>query len=349
MARPIAVGSIFIECNHFGGAPADLDTFRRSELLCDGEMLAVNEGVIGGMLDVLRMAGRSIAPLLHASVCPSGPVTDDCYAELQQQLLLRLQNALPVDGVLLGLHGAAAAESTGDLEGDMIQSVRQIVGPQVPVVVTLDLHAHITEAMVTESDALLAWETYPHRDAFETGSRGAKALLDILAGNLSPTMAVAKVPVMVSAIHGGTERPGPFAELMHLAKSWERDGTAYSAGAIFVHPYLDLPDLGSGGLVITNGNMQRAVELATQLAEGYWERRFKLEPQLFQPAEAIQLGLQQNGQVVLVETAAEAEQPATASPLSAHCSMPTSPNAASHRSSIRQQLGFATKQASTLS
>jgi microcystin degradation protein MlrC len=303
MARPIAVGSIFIECNHFGGTPADLDTFRRSELLHDDAVLTVNEGVIGGMLDVLRTAGHSIAPLLHASACSSGPVTDNCYDKLKQQLLSRLQNALPVDGVLLGLHGAAAAESTGDLEGDLIQSVRQIVGPQVPIVVTLDLHAHITEAMVTESDALLAWETYPHRDAFETGSRGAKALLDILTGKLCPTMAFAKVPVMVSAIHGGTELPGPFAELMQFAKGWERDGTAYSAGAILVHPYLDLPDLGSGGLVITNGDMQRAVELATQLAEGYWERRFELEPQLFKPDQAIQLGLQQNGQVVLVETA----------------------------------------------
>lgn len=303
MARPIAVGSIFIECNHFGGTPANLETFRRSELLHDDAVLTVNEGVIGGMLDVLRSARRNVTPLLHASACPSGPVTDDCYDELKQQLLSRLQNAMPVDGVLLGLHGAAAAESTGDLEGDLIQAVRHVVGTKVPIVVTLDLHAHITEAMVTQSDALLAWETYPHRDAFETGSRGATALLDILGGRLTPTMAVAKVPVMVSAIHGGTELPGPFAELMHRAKSWERDGTAYSAGAILVHPYLDLPNLGSGGLVITNGDMPRAVQLATQLAEGYWEKRFQLEPQLFTPAEAIQLGLQQNGQVVLVETA----------------------------------------------
>ncbi len=303
MARPIAVGSIFIECNHFGGTPANLETFRRSELLHDDAVLTVNEGVIGGMLDVLRSARRNVTPLLHASACPSGPVTDECYEELKQRILSKLKKALPVDGVLLGLHGAAAAESTGDIEGDLIQVVRNVVGPKVPIVVTLDLHAHITEAMVTESDALLAWETYPHRDAFETGSRGATALLDILAGSLRPTMAVAKVPVMVSAIHGGTEPPGPFADLMHRAKRWERDGTAYSAGAILVHPYLDLPNLGSGGLVITNGEMERAVQLATQIAEGYWEKRFELEPQLFKPAEAIQLGLQQSGQVILVETA----------------------------------------------
>jgi len=303
MARCIAVGSIFIECNHFGGTTADVDTFRRSELLIGNEMLAVDQGVIGGILGTLKTAGRSVAPLIHASACPSGPVTDDCYAELKAGLLSRLKASLPVDGVLLGLHGAAAAESTGDLEGDLISSVRTIVGPSIPIVVTLDLHAHVTDSMVTESDALLAWETYPHRDAFGTGQRGARALLDILSGILAPTMAVAKVPVMVSAIHGGTEMPGPFAELMQLAKSWERDGSVYSAGAILAHPYLDLPNLGSGGLVITNDDMPLAVERASQLAQGYWQRRFELEPQLFSPADAIRLGHQQDGQVILVETA----------------------------------------------
>ena len=303
MARSIAVGSIFIECNHFGGTPADRDTFRRSELLIGDEILAVDQGVIGGMLAILKSAGRNVAPLIHATACPSGPVTDECYAELKECILSRLKAALPVDGVLLGLHGAAAAESTGDLEGDLISSVREIVGPSIPIVVTLDLHAHITESMVTESDVLLAWETYPHRDAFETGQRGARALLDILSGALTPTMAVAKVPVMVSAIHGGTDPPGPFAELMQLAKSWEHDGTVYSAGAILAHPYLDLPNLGSGGLVITNGDMQQAVDRASLLAAGYWKRRFELEPRLFLPGEAIRLGLEQDGQVILVETA----------------------------------------------
>ncbi|MHC4878620.1 MAG: M81 family metallopeptidase [Planctomycetota bacterium] len=303
MPRPIAVGSIFIECNHFGGTPADLYTFRRSELLYGDDALEVREGVIGGMYDVLRDARVEIAPLLVASACPSGPVTAECYSELKTQLLVRLAKSLPVDGVLLGLHGAAAAENAGDLEGDLLSAVREIVGPDTPVVATLDLHAHITETMVTEADALLAWETYPHRDALETGQRGARALLDILQGTLIPTMALAKVPVMVSAIHGGTELPGPFAEVMDRAKVWERAGEVYSAGAILVHPYLDLPDMGGGGIVITNDNMERAVSLASQLATEYWDRRFELEPDLLTPDAAVQAGLSEEGQVLLVETA----------------------------------------------
>ncbi len=303
MPRPIAVGSIFIECNHFGGTPADLDTFRRSELIHGDEVLDVREGVIGGMFDVLKDEGTTIAPLLVASACPSGPVTAECYTELKAQLLARLTKAPPVDGVLLGLHGAAAADNAGDLEGDLLSAVREIVGADTPVVATLDLHAHITETMVTEADALLAWETYPHRDAFETGQRGARALLDILQGTLTPTMAMATVPVMVSAIHGGTELPGPFAEVMERAKAWERTGEVYSASAILVHPYLDLPKMGGGGIVITNDNMERAVSLASQLAAEYWDRRFELEPELLTPDAAIQKGLTETGQILLVETA----------------------------------------------
>lgn len=303
MSRPIAVGSIFIECNHFGGAAADLDTFRRSELLFDDEVTNVTDGVIGGMFNVLQKAERSTVPLLVASGCPSGPVTADCYTELKTQLLARLKISLPVEGVLLGLHGAASAENAGDLEGDLLVAVRQLVGSETPVVATLDLHAHITQTMMTYADALLAWETYPHRDAFETGQRGAQTLIDMLDGKLVPTMAMAKAPVMVSAIHGGTEQPGPFASIMHRAKTWERNGDVYSAGAILVHPYLDLPEMGGGGIVITHGDMDRAVRLATQLATEYWERRFELEPDLLTPQAAIQAGLRVDGQVLLVETA----------------------------------------------
>ena len=303
MSRPIAIGSLFIECNHFGGTPANLNTFRRSELLFGNEVRNVAEGVVGGMLKVMHDAGRSLAPLLVASACPSGPVTAECYTELKAQLISRLAESLPVDGVLLGLHGAAAAENAGDLEGDLLSAVREVVGPSTPIVATLDLHAHITEVMIAEADALLAWETYPHRDAFETGERGARTLIDILAGRLNPTMALAKVPVMVSAIHGGTEQAGPFAEVMRRAKAWERSGEVYSAGALLVHPYLDLPEMGGGGIVITNGDMDRAVSLASQLATDYWDRRFELEPDLLTPQAAVEAGLRTEGQTLLVETA----------------------------------------------
>ncbi len=304
MSHQIAIGSIFIECNHFGGTPANLETFRRSQLDYDQDMLSYKSGTVGGMLHTLESNQANIHPLLVASACPSRHITQDCYQQLKQDLLDRLRAGPALDGVLLALHGAAAAEGVGDIEGDLLHAVRTLVGPQVPIVATLDLHAHVTEAMISAADALVAWETYPHADAWETGIRGAAALLDILDGRLDPVMVMAKAPVVVSGIHGNTEGAGPFADVMRMAKTAEGKGTVYSTSVFLVHPYLDLPGMGGGGLVITNNDPARATELAYELATAYWQKRFDLEPPTFSAEEAVQRGLQQEaGPVLLVETA----------------------------------------------
>lgn len=303
MFLKVAVGSLFIECNHLGGAPADIESFRRSELDFGDAVLEKTAGTVGGMLQTLRAASVGIAPLVVASACPSGPVTAGCYDSLKSEFLARLRAASPIGGVLLALHGSAAAENAGDLEGDLLTAVRELVGPEIPIVATLDLHAHVTCAMVCAADALVAWETYPHRDAFETGIRGARAVVDIIEGRLAPAMALAKVPVLVSGVHGHTEGEGPFADVMRLAKSFETRSGVYSTSAFLVHPYLDLPEMGGGGLVVTQDDPALARALATEVAEMYWRKRFDLEPATFDPDDAIRRGLElDGGPVLLVET-----------------------------------------------
>lgn len=234
----IALGSIFTECNDLGGAPTDLACFERYELHRGSEILEQTAGTVGGMLSVLRERHARIAPLLVASACPGGPLTAECYRQLKTELLDRLKSAGQIAGVLLALHGSAAADDVGDLEGDLLQAVRAQVGPNLPVVATLDLHAHVTGTMVQSADALIAWETYPHKDAFSTGERGARMLLDIIAGRCRPTMALAKVPVLVGGVCGHTEGEGPFADVMRFAKSREGKGNVLSTSVFLVHPYL---------------------------------------------------------------------------------------------------------------
>ena len=158
--------------------------------------------------------------------------------------------------------------------------------------------------MVRYADALLAWETYPHVDQRETGGRGARMLLDILAGKCRPIMAMAKAPVITGALNGSTEGDGPFAQSMRIAKALEgRDGVL-STSVFLVHPSLDQPGMGSGALVITDDDLDKAQALAAELAEGYWHRRFDLEPTLHTPEEAIKEGLKvDGGPVLLVECA----------------------------------------------
>jgi microcystin degradation protein MlrC len=300
----LAVGSIFTECNHLGGTPLQLADFERGEVSRGDTLLATTHGTLGGALATLRAAGATVLPTLAASTCPGGPLTADCYSALKSELLARLVDALPVEGVLLALHGAATAENAPDLEGDLLTAVRELVGPRIPVVATLDLHAHVTPAMVSQATALVAWETYPHRDAYRTGERGARLLLETVAGNCRPTMALAKVPVITAALHGGTDGPGPFADVMRFAKWHESLPGVLSTSVFLVHPYLDLPGLGSGGLVVTDNDAVLARRIARDVARLYWTRRAELEPVVHRPEEAVALGRQiAGGPVLLVETA----------------------------------------------
>ena len=302
----IAIGNIFTESNHLASNPTTLADFERTELRRGNEILDVSNGVVGGALSVLREANAEIVPLLVASAYPGGILTADCYLSLKNELLECLRAALPVGGVIAPLHGAAAVERTedldGDLDGDLLEAIRQAIGPDIPLVATLDLHAHVTEKMVRNANALLAWETYPHRDTFTTGARGAQMLLDILDGKVRPAMVLAKVPVIVSAFHGNTDPPGPFADVMRFAKSLEERAEVASTSALLVHPQLDLPDMGGGGLVITNGDRELATRLAVEIAEMYWGHRFDLEPTGVKPEDAIAAGQQVDGPVLLLET-----------------------------------------------
>jgi microcystin degradation protein MlrC len=117
-------------------------------------------------------------------------------------------------------------------------------------------------------------------------------------------MALAKVPVLVGGVRGHTEGEGPFADVMRFAKSHEGKDGVLSTSVFLVHPYLDLPDMGGGGLVITDNDPDRALSLADAIARRYWDRRFDLDPVVHTPAEAIRRGLAAaDGLVLLVETA----------------------------------------------
>ncbi len=304
MSLRIGVGGIFIECNHFTNQLTDLAAFERSEYLTGAELLAKNTGVLGGMFSLLHSNGFDSVPLLYASACPGGVLQSETYSSMRDELLQLINASGELDGILLCLHGAGAAANVQDLEGDLARAVRQSVGDKVPIVVTLDLHANITKDLLNETDTILAWETYPHIDAFETGERGAQAIIDILSGRLKPIMAMAKVPIVVSAINGQTNKPGPFADIMYEAKRLEDNDSLYSINPILVHPYLNLIDMGGGVLVVSNGDKSAAIETAKSLTKRYWNNRHELQPYTLKPSDAISRGMaMEGGPILLVETA----------------------------------------------
>src|SRR5439155_15868687 len=133
--------------------------------------------------------------------------THDTFLWLRDELVGALRAALPVDGVLLALHGALVADGAPDVEGAVLAALREVVGAGVPIVATLDLHANVTRRMVEAADALVLYHTAPHIDVYETGIRGAAVLRRILVDGVPPSTAFQKLPLVVPAERANTQEP----------------------------------------------------------------------------------------------------------------------------------------------
>ena len=182
MAR-IAIGGFQHETNTFAPSPADYAAFEAGggwPGVQYGEPLfgAVAGANIpaAGAVEALRAAGHVLVGTAWAAASPSAAVTADAFERIGGELVRRLEDALPVDGVYLDLHGAMVTERFDDGEGELLRRVREVVGPRVPVAASLDLHCNFTRAMFEAADAFVAYRTYPHVDMAETGARAARLL-----------------------------------------------------------------------------------------------------------------------------------------------------------------------------
>src|SRR5688572_24588481 len=133
-----------------------------------------------GAIQALRAMGHTLVGTAWAAASPSAHVTADAFERITGELVKRLRGLLPLDGVYLDLHGAMVVDTYDDGEGELLRRVRETVGPRVPVVASLDLHANVTHAMVEHADGLVAYRTYPHVDMAATGARAARLLDDIM-------------------------------------------------------------------------------------------------------------------------------------------------------------------------
>ncbi len=133
-----------------------------------------------GAIEALRALGHRLVGTAWAAASPSAHVTRDAFERILGEMVARLRAAGPVDGVYLDLHGAMVAEHHDDGEGEILRRVREALGPRVPVVASLDLHANVTRAMFERADALVAYRTYPHVDMAATGARAARLLQVLL-------------------------------------------------------------------------------------------------------------------------------------------------------------------------
>lgn len=221
----IAVGGFIHETNTFVSRRTRYRDFVQGvpnpPLSMGTELLSNLDGLnipISGALSVFEANQIDVSPLLWCEAGPSGYVLDAAFDKITSDFLRMLKHTPPLDGLFLDLHGAMVAESFEDGEGEFLKRIRDLVGPDLPIVCALDLHGNITPEMLAHSDYMEACRKYPHTDFFEIGERAAERLVEIVSSGSEPKGALAQLPVLLPMPMQATDLPGPAAIYRNMSE-----------------------------------------------------------------------------------------------------------------------------------
>ena len=228
-------------------------------------------------------------------------IETSAYERLKALLLERLQATLPVDGVLLDLHGAMVTAERQDAEGDIIASVRNLVGLSTPIVATLDLHASITARMAEGADVLIGFDTYPHVDMGDRGVEALNLVAEMASGRLRPTMAYRQLPLITTPPLQCTLRQ-PMQSLLGRLHALEGEPGVITATLSMGFPFADIHDAGVSVLVTTDGDRALAEAKAQAFADEVWRLRSEFDIELTPVSEVLRyLRQEATGLVVLAD------------------------------------------------
>jgi microcystin degradation protein MlrC len=275
------------ESNTFIEARTTLAHFEQ-DLLCEGEEVRRRmEGThheVGGFFEGLAKEGVEAVPIFAARALPHGPLTANCFETLVGRMHAALANAGPLDGLLVAPHGAMVCDSHPDGDGEWLSRLRAKVGPKMPIIGTLDLHANLSGQMVRGCNALIAYRTNPHIDQRERGIDAAQLMARTLRGEFRPVMAAALPPMAVNIERQRTSRVPcltiyTFADILGKVRRWKN-------GLLLGFPYADVVEMGAAVVAIEEDSAA-AREHVTQLAQRWWESRERYRGELVSVEEAI--------------------------------------------------------------
>ncbi|NRF68408.1 M81 family metallopeptidase [Aquincola sp. S2] len=263
--------------------------FARGDAMVD--LIAPGSLPLAGFITTARERGWTLLPSVWAGATPSAQVTEDAFERIAGPLLEDLRAAAgTIDGIFLDLHGAAVAEHLDDAEGELLERIRGVVGPQLPIVATLDLHANVSERMLRQANAFAVYRTYPHIDMHECARRAAETLAQLLAPD-APTLHTRsqRLPFLLP-LNTQCTLLEPAAGLMRLLPALEAEHGVQLEFAMGF-PAADIADCGP--VVFGHGSDAQAVQRGVRaLADAVSARRADFALQLLGPREAVREALQ---------------------------------------------------------
>lgn len=290
----IAVGSIMHESNTFTHITTPIEDF--APILGDAVFESaewMGETAAGGIIQTLQSQGVTVVPTLFADALPSGVVETQAYERMRDQMLERIAGEKALDGVCLALHGSMYVEGYDDPEGDLLRRVREIVGPNLPIVCALDMHATITETMLDAVDGWTAYKTAPHTDKFDTGVRAARLLLKALREGVSLVCHSVRLPILISGEQSETDAE-PMAGIIRDMDGLERMEGIYAASCLLGFPWADSPHASVAVVIVGDKERQHVVrEKTMELAQKIWDLRhdFTFTTEAYPLDEALDVAL----------------------------------------------------------
>jgi len=298
--KRIMVGGFSHETNTFNPRKTTLEIFKKSMSLGPdvlkrggGMVHGIVGDSIGGFIDVMEMYDIELIGSIRAGE-GQGIVTGEAFDYITGAMLDTLDKN-QVDAVYLSLHGGGVAEGHPDLEGDTLALIRKKVGPDVPIMFTMDLHCKPTKQMAEVADAASVFRTYPHADAFEVGKEIADIMLGTLFGKIKPVIAVRKLPLMIGPPLNVVTADMPIKLVYDKAKMMERT----ISGVLTVCPghgfmQQDVPTQGAGVIVTVDRDRALAQKLADELGDLFFSYRKDYWVHLPYPDETIRQALALN-------------------------------------------------------
>ena len=261
----IFAGGIIHETNSFHPQLTRVESFeihRAAALLDDPGVKPFRENEV------------EVIPSLWPEAIPSGPVEYQTYRYFRDSLLDDLQACGTVDGVCLFLHGAMVVDGIGCGEMDLVRSIREIVGPDVLISASLDLHGNIDPDLGSYANILTAYRTAPHIDMEETRQRAASLLIHCIKNRLKPVPVIVKIPVMIAGDPAITDEQ-PAADLYAKLLDIDKVPGIVTSSLMIGYSWSDIPNIGSSTIVVAENEKYRdvAVTEASSLAADFWSKR----------------------------------------------------------------------------
>jgi microcystin degradation protein MlrC len=306
MPFTVAIAEVKQETNT-SAAPTTLKDFEDFHLFYGDQIktgLGNSNSEIAGFYEVLSKEDVEIVPIIATFAVSGGAVDANTFEYLVNYLTENLAKIEKLDGLLIALHGALVTEDFHDGDSELLRRVREVVGKDIPISVTMDLHANVTESKVALATTISGFHTCPHVDLQETGARAAKLLMGILKKELDPKMEFVKMPLVVPASNHIDFEPGTYKDVLDFAFSKEID-PIIDISVFTVQPWLDIKEVGWSVVVIANKSKEKASITAREIATNIWSNRESLtSTRLMAPREAIAMALnQEEGPIVLSDLA----------------------------------------------